>query len=349
MKKLLCFITALAFLALSACGGNTTQPITNTESSVAESDHPSAPSADSSAEESSADEISDVSREDSVSSEDSSEGDNLLVSGDYKYSLVNTVAMIAAYTGTDEELELPTELDGYTVTAITSGAFANNTKLKRLTVGDTVVNIENGAFSGCTALEYISIGSSVAVLEASVFEDCTALKEFDVSSGNTSFSAVDGLLYNGDCTVLFRCPQSAEKEQLDLPTTLTLIAEDAFSACTGIKSVKLPTGCQLAKRAFFHCMNLEAVELGEGLTAIPEKAFFGCVMLKEITVPEGVTEIGDYAYFGCVSASSATLPASITAIGSNVFKSCSALKKISVSGDYGKAWYNETGKSYINS
>jgi len=350
MKKLIYFITALAVLGLSSCGADTENAVSKDVSSkeeVAIVQSEDNVTQSSSAEDSEAHSLDDTTVDNSIDS--SEEKENLLYSGDYGYTLVNTVAMLCHYKGNETELELPSELDGYTLTAVTEEAFANNTKLKSIKIADTVVNISDAAFDNCTALEYVYLGSSVAVLNVKTFDGCSALKEIEVSSANKNYSSSDGVLYNGDKTELLRCPCATDTEELTVADTVVTVGEYAFSNCKGLKKVILPDDCQLKQGSFFYCMDLEEIELGASLTAIPEKCFFGCVMLKEIKVPKGVSLIGDYAYFGCISAKSASLPESVTEIGKNVFKSCSALKKISTEGEYLKEWYNTEGKDYINS
>ena len=347
MKKFLCTVIALSFFLLSACGEEVIKPNeSGVDTSVENSDQSETTSTEVT-ESTSDGEYSFESSEQPFSEESSDE--DVVYSGDYGYTLVNTVAMICAYKGKDTEITLPSELDGYTVTAVTDDAVSGKTSIKRITLSDTVVNVGEGAFVGCSSLEYVFIGSSVAVLHSGAFDGCKALKEIEVSSANKSFSSVDGVLYNGDKTVLLRCPEAVEKEELKLPATVGAVEAGAFSFCKGVKKVELPDGCALGERAFYYCMDLEDITFGEGLEDIPEKCFFGCVMLKEIAVPEGVKSIGNYAFFGCISVKKATLPASVESIGDNVFKNCSALKTIETAGEYCKNWYNETGKDYINS
>ncbi len=351
MKKLILIITALAVLAFSACGADTENSVSkdlvsaDSHSSAVVEESSTAPSfsADNSEETTSTDSTEDSSAD---SSEDT---DPTLYSGNFGYKLVNTVAMLCDYKGSETELELPSELDGYTLTAVTDGAFANDTKLKKLSLSDTVVNVSDGAFNNCTSLEYVYIGSSVAALSITAFEGCSTLKEIEVSGANKNYSSLDGILYNGDKTELVRCPAAIEEEEITVPDTVASVGEYAFENCKGVKKVILPDACGLKEGSFFYCMDLEETVFGSDLTEIPAKCFFGCVMLKEIKVPSGVTAIGDYAFFGCISAKAATLPESVTQMGENVFKSCSALKKISVEGEYLKEWYNEKGKDFINS
>lgn len=348
MKKLVCFLIICALLSLSACGDGDVKDADSKDTTVESSAAPGSVE-ESSIDTSSKDTASVESVDDVISSEESSEEkEEVFTCGDYQYTRVNTVAMICAYKGKDKEISLPSELDGYTVTAIDGEVFANNKTVTKLIVSDTVVNVGDGAFKDCSSLTEVYIGSSVAVLQPDSFEGCSALEKIEVSSVNKNFSSVDGVLYKGDKSVLLCCPRSIQEEELLLPDAVTLVGENAFAFCKGVKKVKLPDGCQLSPGAFYYCMDLEEIEFGAGLTAIPDKCFFGCVTLDEISVPAGVTTLGDYSFFGCISAEKAVLPESVEEIGENVFKSCSALKKIEAEGEYCKKWYAETGKDYIN-
>ena len=78
--------------------------------------------------------------------------------GDYTYVLSGKNATITAYSGAGEgELAIPSSLGGHTVTAIYVEAFADCTKLTKVTVPDTVTSIAVGAFKGCTSLEEMTL------------------------------------------------------------------------------------------------------------------------------------------------------------------------------------------------
>lgn len=337
----------LVLCAFTAC----TTEIVNDNSSQAEEYSSSLPSAESvdnggaqSSEEESALVSTDISEE---SADQSKEEIPQYTSGNYLYTLTNNVAKLTKYIGTEEELTLPSDIDGYALTAIDANAFSESEKLKRLIVSDTVVNIAEGTLKGCASLEYLELGSSVAVFTVADLFDLSLLEEVAVNKANAAFSSQKGLLYNGDASVLLLCPRGLEAESLSLPQSLTKIEQYAFAECTGIGKVTVPAGCALSEYAFFHCTSLTGIELPTTLETIPQKCFFGCVKLKEITVPEGVSTIGVHAYFGCVAVSKLSLPSTITEIGEDAFKCCSALKSISVKGEYGYQWYNETGKELI--
>lgn len=339
-------LSVIASVLLTACiDGGVIAPSADGSQTV--SDYQSGDDSASVAEQSSS--------EDGASSDTSSSSDETsdvvaqtYISGSFEYALTNDVARLVKYSGDDTELSLPSELDGYSLTAIEAGAFADSADLQTLDIGDSVVNIASGALSGCTALKQLKIGSSVAVFEAFDLKDCAGLESIRVSNTNGVFASVDGVLYNGDKTVLLFCPRGLESDNLKLPQGLLAIGESAFAECSKIKAVVIPAGCALSAFSFFHCTALKSVTLSEGMTDIPERCFFGCVSLQSVAVPEGVERIGRLAFFGCVALGKASLPSTVTSIGDDVFKCCSALKSISVKGDYAVAWYNEIGKEFIN-
>lgn len=341
----LLFLLAAATVLLSACVGGVTAP--SEDGSITVGDHQSDDVSASEAEQSSSEDG--ASFEVPASGEETSDDSaQTYISGSFEYALTNDVARIVKYSGDDKELSLPSELDGYSLTAIEAGAFSDSAALQSLDTGDSVVNIATGALSGCTALERLAIGSSVAVFDAFDLKDCDTLESIEVANTNGVFASVDGVLYNGDKTVLLFCPRGLKSESLKLPAGVLSIGDSAFAECTEIKAVVIPTGCALSAFSFFHCTTLKSVTLSDGMTAIPERCFFGCVSLQSVAVPEGVEEIGRLAFFGCVALTKASLPSTVTSIGDDVFKCCSALKSISVKGEYAVAWYNETGKEYIN-
>ena len=69
--------------------------------------------------------------------------------------LIGGAYRVTGYTGTAEVLVLPEKLDGIPLIAVTSGAFAGNTHLKKIFLPEAVLLVGEGAFAGCTSLEEI--------------------------------------------------------------------------------------------------------------------------------------------------------------------------------------------------
>lgn len=69
--------------------------------------------------------------------------------GDYEYKLSSGTATIKGYTGTEKEVTIPEELDGYTVTKLDNYSFGY-TEITSVTIPNTITEINSYAFSNST-------------------------------------------------------------------------------------------------------------------------------------------------------------------------------------------------------
>ena len=123
----------------------------------------------------------------------------------------------AAITGYDwvnndkKDIFIPRMLDGYTVTEIADEAFAkvsydSNDGLETvysrwtansLVIPDTISSIGDKAFWGLDfETKYISIPASVQHIGSGAFSHLGGIEYFVVGEGNTTYSTIDGVLYN---------------------------------------------------------------------------------------------------------------------------------------------------------
>lgn len=87
---------------------------------------------------------------------------------------------------------------------------------------------------------------------------------------------------------------------------------------------------KLGDYAFSGCSGLTSLTLPSSVTSIGRGAFHGCWKLTSLTIPSGVTSIGDKAFYGCSELTSLTIPSSVTEIGWGAFRGCSGLTSIYV-------------------
>ena len=71
---------------------------------------------------------------------------------DWKYEVKDGGAVIIGTTHTAGNVTIPSAIDGYPVTGIATGAFANCIGLTGVTIPASVKQVEDGAFAGCTSL-----------------------------------------------------------------------------------------------------------------------------------------------------------------------------------------------------
>ena len=77
-----------------------------------------------------------------------------LKSGNYEYSLrYNGTVMLTKYTGSEEEVVIPSEIDGKAVTVIGDYAFFKNQTMRSVRIPDGVYILGYACFSACPQLK----------------------------------------------------------------------------------------------------------------------------------------------------------------------------------------------------
>ncbi len=211
-------------------------------------------------------------------------------------------------------------------------AFADCGALKSISINAAV--IPAGAFSGCNALESITLGRDVAVIGEYAFKD-TAIASFTVDSGNTTYKTQEGKPYilSADGKTLLLCAPTATS--LELPASVTAVADGACSGNGDLKSVKLPGVTSLGNYAFADCKSLASAEFGK-LTHIGDYAFNNTLLTSTPDLSK-VTYIGEGAFENTPVTS--VNVANGTEIGANAFRNCESLASVELGnnvtvGDY---------------
>lgn len=195
-----------------------------------------------------------------------------VTSGDYEYKLLedNTIA-ITRYNGSETDVIVPTEIDGYKVSTVGGGAYINNV-FESITIPDGITRINEYSFFFSTITK-ISISESVTDIQPGAFRGC-GVKEIEASTNNPNYTTENGVLFNNDKTVL--------------------VAYNKESAAT---SYTVPNGVETIEYyAFGLSFNLEKVVIPNTVTDIEELAFYNCSNLKEIEMSESVTHIGAHVF-----------------------------------------------------
>lgn len=177
-------------------------------------------------------------------------------SGDYTYQFITEDTIeITKYQGVDEELNIPSEIDGYSVVSIGNSAFYNNLNLVKVTIPDGVVRIGGNAFSYCRYIKTVDIPSTVEEIGYYAFGDCS-----DITS-------------------------------IDIPSSVKTIGEQAFAYCTDAQTVNIPEGVEtIGSRAFIGCDWLQIVEIPRSVTSIGERAFGYYLTLDQTGIVEAKVE-----------------------------------------------------------
>ncbi|MBR7008864.1 MAG: cell wall-binding repeat-containing protein [Ruminococcus sp.] len=161
------------------------------------------------------------------------------------------------------------------IESIGSAAFDGCIKLTTMKLPNGIKTLPANLFCGCTSLTSVNIPASVTSVSSKVFGSpdneslgdlCTKLQTITVDSGNSSFSSVDGVLYNKAKTAIIWCPY--DKTSLNIPGTVKSIPADTI-----------------------YC-KATSITLNSGTQSIAAQALVFCPQLKTITIPASVTNLG---------------------------------------------------------
>ncbi len=201
-----------------------------------------------------------------------------------------------------EKIELPS-----TLTKIDDLAFNGCLSLKSIELGTGVKKIGKSAFKNCKSLTNISIPVSVTCISEAPFRGCENLKSIKVDSKNKYFKSEpnkregqDLVLFNKNKSTIIAYPSASKEVQYDIPDSVTIISEWAFSESKKLNRVTIPDSVyEIREGAFCNCTLLDEIEIPDSVTKIDDCAFRGCTNLEKIIVPDSVTEIGWGVFDGC--------------------------------------------------
>ncbi len=202
--------------------------------------------------------------------------------------------------------------------------FERCSSLTGITIPNGVTYIGPGAFYLCFSLTNVLIPSSVVDMGWLVFGGCTNLMEITVAPFSSSFSTLDGVLFDRVQGTLVEYP-AGKAGSYTVPTSVHTIAEWAFYYCPRLTSLTIPyvlyRTTSIGAGAFASCTGLTNVAISTNVTSIPERAFQDCASLTTITIPRNVTTIGYFAFALCSSLRSAYFRGNAPDASSGVFAS----------------------------
>ena len=274
-----------------------------------------------------------------VSASEPGEGES-----DYTYNALDDGTIeITGYSGSAENIVIPAQIDGKSVTRIGNNAFEKSSA-KEIVIPDSVTEIGSQAFSGCGKLTGVSIPNSVTTIRDRAFFDCNSLASITIPDSVTDIE----LQAFCNCTSL---------KEVTIPASVTYIGDEAFGYYSDIdgSEIKKVDGFKInyVKNTYGHyyatkngfsdedCLltnelddgtleisnyagNSATYEIpgeidGKKVVRIGDSAFIDCTELTSVTIPDSVTDIRWRAFYNCVSLKSVTIPKSVIDIDNYAF------------------------------
>ncbi|MGA3283416.1 MAG: leucine-rich repeat domain-containing protein [Verrucomicrobiota bacterium] len=219
---------------------------------------------------------------------------------------------------------------GNSVASIGYEAFKNCSMLTSVTIPNSVTSIGDSAFDSCSSLTNVNIGNGLTNIGFGAFAFLASLTAITVDALNSSYSSVDGVLFNKSQTTLIQWP-GGKGGSYAVPNTVTSIGIWAFNYCTSLTNVTIGNSVtSIGNDAFEHCNYLTSVTIPNSVVTIGANAFAICLSLNNVNIGNGVTNIGSAAFASCYCLTSVTIPNSVTSIGDGPFANCIRLTAITV-------------------
>ncbi len=141
----------------------------------------------------------------------------------YKIRPDDTVA-INGYTGSEEVVVIPSEIEGRAVTSIADNTFEYMDFIMEVTIPDSVESIGSCAFRRCENIEKITMGKNVKEIGDSAFSGCESLIRTEIPDG---VSVIEDSLF-ANCHDL---------EEIVIPKSVERIGHSAFDRCYDLARV----------------------------------------------------------------------------------------------------------------
>lgn len=185
-----------------------------------------------------------------------------------------------------------------------------------------VINNEYVVITGCNEnsidinIPSLIDGYPVIEISVSAFSGCTALQAIEVSKDNPTYTSIDGVLFNKNCTKLLLYPQGKTDTAYIIPNSIKSIGKGAFFRAGALSSVTIPDSVESIEYAAFSGSGIEEISIPKSIKRMGASIFIGCEKLKKATISEGIKIIPNETFTNCINLEYINFPSSIEEIDS---------------------------------
>ena len=280
------------------------------------------------------------------------------------------------------ELNIPSEINGHTVTAIGDRALREGaTRISGITLPSTVKEIGVSAIYG-RYLKYLNLNDGLEVIKTAGI-DCgdeletlvipesvkyigdeaisgEALKNitmpqnleylgkrifFGSAYDSDPANRADGIQYHGQyLTAGIRIGYAV----IDNPDPSAPTENKQIHEWEAVGDIEIREGTTLMGADAFGMSNITSVKLPSTLKSIPHLGFYWCKNLNNVVIPGNVKEIGDNAFSWCESLSDLTISEGVEHIGEAAFFRCNNLNEVTIPRSVTQIDMHAFGWDYVN-
>lgn len=274
---------------------------------------------------------------------------------DYRFVTEDTIE-IMGYNGTETDLVIPSQINGYTVVGIGDlDLLGDDTDtVESVVVPDTVKYIETFAYYPNTAyyvssLTKVTLPEGLETIGDNAFASAPGLSEINLPSTLKSigerafmncnidnFTIPAGVEYIGANAFneTYMAVRKANEVRARGGDPFIVIGGELVKYAGDDTVVTVPDGVRgIATDAFSpYGGDVTSITLPDSVEYIAEEGFSDLSALATVNFGSGLKEIGDAAFSGCDSLNNVVLPEGLRKIGDTAFSGCSSLDSISFPG-----------------
>ena len=195
------------------------------------------------------------------------------------------------------------------ITSIARYTYQGCNNITSVTIPPTITSIGEYAFADCHNIITVDINSNLSDMDVTAFANCNNLTGFTVVNTNTTFSAVDGVLfstYDNTHRQLIQYPAGNTNTSYTLPTDIVrndgqdlYMTETAFGNANNLKTIVFPESLTFIAGMFKNWTGVETLTIPKTVTRMNRSAFSNCTNLKTIYIHKNMTLIDRSVFTGC--------------------------------------------------
>ena len=135
-----------------------------------------------------------------------------------------------------------------------------------------------------------------------------------------------------DCTF----KDNKQIQSISIPAAVTSLGAEFASGCEALQTVTFRAGSQLQTigASAFQGTALQAIEIPEGVTALPDKCFYQCASLESIDLLGQVGKVGMSCFYQCTALKSVDFGDETVTLGKEAFYNCTNLETVACSNPF---------------
>lgn len=271
---------------------------------------------------------------------------NGFVDGMLVYNDESKTALLACSALRKGEVSIPK-----TVTSIGNSAFYLCEDLTSIDIPQSVTSIADSAFWNCIRITSLAVPNAVTTIGKAAFHQLPNVA-YSGSAIGTPWEArsVNGtvdnwLVYSSSAKTTIKACSAAAVGDIDMPSSVTSISQQAFSGCNGITSLQWsPNITSVAMDAFEGCTGLEALFItnldnwskitfntaASNPLCFAHNLYLDSVLVETLVFPSSLTTVKAYSFYGGSCIQEVKIHNSVTTIAKNAFANCTQLNKLTL-------------------